>query len=100
MAKLVGRGSTVLSPGRSAAVVAMFAVAAIAAIAVALTVGSVAVDPRVIVDALTGRGAGAPTDIVRELRLPRALAAFAVGGLLAAAGAVMQVLLRNPLADP
>src|ERR1700675_4494515 len=29
-----------------------------------------------------------------------ALAAFAVGGLLALAGALMQVLLRNPLADP
>ncbi len=39
-------------------------------------------------------------DIVRLLRLPRALAAFAVGGLLALAGALMQVLLRNPLADP
>ena len=38
--------------------------------------------------------------IVREIRLPRALAAFVVGGLLALAGALMQVLLRNPLADP
>ncbi len=38
--------------------------------------------------------------IVRELRLPRALCAFAVGGLLAVAGALLQVLLRNPLADP
>ena len=34
------------------------------------------------------------------LRLPRALCAFAVGGLLALAGALMQVVLRNPLADP
>ncbi|BBM05989.1 hypothetical protein HAALTHF_42420n [Vreelandella aquamarina] len=38
--------------------------------------------------------------MVIELRLPRALSAFAVGGLLAVAGALMQVLLRNPLADP
>jgi iron complex transport system permease protein len=38
--------------------------------------------------------------LVLELRLPRALAAFATGGLLALAGALMQVLLRNPLADP
>ena len=37
---------------------------------------------------------------MRDLRLPRALAAFAVGALLAVAGALMQVLLRNPLADP
>jgi iron complex transport system permease protein len=37
---------------------------------------------------------------VHQLRLPRALAAFGTGGLLALAGALMQVLLRNPLADP
>jgi iron complex transport system permease protein len=39
-------------------------------------------------------------NLVMELRLPRALAAFATGGMLALAGALMQVLLRNPLADP
>jgi iron complex transport system permease protein len=39
-------------------------------------------------------------EIVLELRLPRALSAFAVGGLLALAGTLMQVLLRNPLGDP
>jgi iron complex transport system permease protein len=38
--------------------------------------------------------------VVLDLRLPRALAAFAVGGLLAMSGALLQVLLRNPLADP
>jgi iron complex transport system permease protein len=39
-------------------------------------------------------------DVLWELRLPRVLSAFSVGGLLAFAGALMQVLLRNPLADP
>lgn len=39
-------------------------------------------------------------DIVLNLRLPRTLAAIGVGGLLALAGALQQVLLRNPLADP
>ena len=38
--------------------------------------------------------------IITELRLPRSLAAFATGALLAQAGALMQVLVRNPLADP
>ncbi|WP_372449562.1 putative F420-0 ABC transporter permease subunit [Cellulomonas fulva] len=38
--------------------------------------------------------------IVWELRLPRVLTAAAVGGGLAVAGAVMQSLTRNPLADP
>ena len=39
-------------------------------------------------------------DIIIELRLPRTLAALAVGGLLALAGALQQLLLRNALADP
>jgi len=38
--------------------------------------------------------------LVFELRMPRALTAYAVGGLLAVAGVLMQVLLRNPLAEP
>ncbi len=38
--------------------------------------------------------------VLREIRIPRALAAFTTGGLLALAGVIMQVLLRNPLADP
>jgi iron complex transport system permease protein len=43
---------------------------------------------------------GLEQQLLLELRLPRALSAFAVGGLLALAGALMQTLLRNPLADP
>lgn len=39
-------------------------------------------------------------DPLFQLRWPRVLSAFAVGGLLALAGALMQLLLRNPLADP
>ena len=42
----------------------------------------------------------ASDDVIWLLRVPRVSAAFAVGGLLAVAGALMQVLLRNPLADP
>ena len=38
--------------------------------------------------------------ILWQLRLPRTLSAFVTGALLALAGALMQVLLRNPLADP
>ncbi|QDE37896.1 iron ABC transporter permease [Luteibacter pinisoli] len=38
--------------------------------------------------------------IVHELRIPRALAAYGVGGLLALSGCLMQILVRNPLADP
>ncbi len=64
-----------------------------------LMVGSSAYAPGEVLLALAGRG-GPARDVVVELRLPRTLAAFATGGLLALAGALMQVLLRNPLADP
>ena len=40
------------------------------------------------------------TEIIQSIRLPRVLSAFAIGGLLALSGVLMQVLLRNPLADP
>ena len=42
----------------------------------------------------------ATSEVVRSLRLPRALLAFLVGGSLAIAGAALQALVRNPLADP
>lgn len=43
---------------------------------------------------------GLQSRILWELRLPRAATAFVTGALLAVAGTLMQVLLRNPLADP
>lgn len=39
-------------------------------------------------------------DDLWQLRAPRAVSAFVVGSLLSLAGALMQLLLRNPLADP
>lgn len=39
-------------------------------------------------------------EIIWRLRMPRALSAWLVGALLALSGCLMQVLLRNPLADP
>nr|VFK64606.1 MAG: iron complex transport system permease protein [Candidatus Kentron sp. UNK]VFK71157.1 MAG: iron complex transport system permease protein [Candidatus Kentron sp. UNK] len=49
---------------------------------------------------LLGGGDEITRGLVLELRLPRALAALGVGGLLGIAGVLMQVLLRNSLADP
>ena len=52
------------------------------------------------INALRGSGPAHIQTLVMGLRLPRAMTAFAVGGLLAVAGVLMQVLLRNPLAEP
>lgn len=70
-----------------------------ASLVLALAAGSIAVPWLDAFAALIGADSPHAT-IVRELRLPRAAAGFAVGGLLALAGCLMQVLLRNPLADP
>lgn len=66
----------------------------------ALCSGSYPIAPSEVFAALIGQNQGAGGNIVLELRLPRTLGVFACGGLLALAGALMQVLLRNPLADP
>ena len=71
-----------------------------ASLVLALAVGSVTLSVNELWLALQGAPDSVATTLVRELRLPRALSAFAVGGLLALAGALLQVLLRNPLADP
>ena len=78
----------------------VLAMAAFAAFALALASGSTHLALHDVLRGLAGAGDGVAGEIVLRLRLPRALAAFAVGGLLALAGALMQVLLRNPLADP
>lgn len=72
---------------------------ALGACLVGLAVGAVALSPADVVAAL--RSADAPgAAIVREIRLPRVLLAFVVGGSLGVSGAALQALVRNPLADP
>lgn len=73
---------------------------AILSFAVAVAYGSVTLSLPDIAAVLVGGGEPLHRTMLLELRLPRALCAFAVGGLLSVAGALMQVLLRNPLADP
>jgi len=69
-------------------------------IAGSLMVGSVSIPLKTVWMTIIDPGAQGASLIVTELRLPRTLAAFATGALLAQAGALMQVLVRNPLADP
>ena len=72
----------------------------LATFGIALAVGSVPLPLSNVIRALAGGGDALTRTLVLGLRLPRAVTAFSVGGLLALAGALMQVLLRNPLADP
>ncbi|MFP3874541.1 MAG: FecCD family ABC transporter permease [Thiohalophilus sp.] len=67
---------------------------------VSLSSGSMALSTGQVWDALWSGGTDIGSQLVRELRLPRSLAALTTGALLAVAGSLMQVLVRNPLADP
>jgi iron complex transport system permease protein len=81
-------------------VLAGLALVALATFLFALTAGSVDISFGEVARVLLMPAGDTNGAVVRELRLPRAMAAFAVGALLALAGTMMQVLLRNPLADP
>lgn len=70
-----------------------------ASIAAAAAFGSVNLDWRQWIDALANPGSEFG-ELVWRLRIPRATAAWAVGALLSLSGCLMQILLRNPLADP
>jgi len=74
--------------------------AAVLSILAALSIGSAVPDPvQFWTEAMRDEHSLART-LAIELRLPRALQAFAIGAMLSLAGVLMQVLLRNPLADP
>ena len=72
----------------------------IVAMVLSMLVGAKTVPASVIVDALTGTCQSADCTIIRDARLPRTLAGLLAGGALGLAGALMQTLTRNPLADP
>jgi iron complex transport system permease protein len=73
---------------------------ALAALLAAVATGSAGLGLGESVGALFGSASEPVRELVLDLRLPRALTAFGVGGMLAIAGVLMQVLLRNPLAEP
>lgn len=89
-----------MSPTRITTVYGLLALAAFAVLALSLLSGSVALEAGQVWSSLSGGDDSLARSLIFDLRMPRALTAFAAGGLLAIAGVLMQVLLRNPLADP
>ena len=89
-----------MSATRARWIIPLLVLAAAAALLHALAVGSVNVPLAELLRALRGDASSQAAAVIFDLRLPRAICAFAAGALLALAGAVLQALLRNPLADP
>lgn len=88
---------------RALTVIAASGGAAILSLLIALAFGSAPLGLRDVLaglfDASSGNAPNIAHDIIWQLRLPRAFAAFACGGLLVLAGVLLQALLRNALAD-
>lgn len=87
-----GAAHRLLVPGLAVLVVVLFLLS--------LGIGPVVLSLRAVIDGLLGTGDEAARLIVREIRLPRAILAVAIGFSLGLAGAALQGLLRNPLASP
>src|SRR2546426_1667944 len=85
---------------RAVRIWSVLAACACLALLIAMWAGSSRIPAAEVVRLLFHADDSSASVVVHRLRLPRAMAAFATGGLLALAGALMQVLLRNPLADP
>lgn len=78
----------------------LLAVAGAAGVFAACLLGATPLPPGRVLAALLGQASPGDHLVVWQIRLPRALAAFAVGGALGVSGAALQGLLRNPLAEP
>jgi len=89
-----------LSINKSLILFCLLLLLSLLAIVFSLTSGSLEISVNQYWHALTGSDQGLETQVLRELRIPRTFSAFVTGGLLAFSGVIMQVLLRNPLADP
>ena len=78
----------------------VFAILAVTGGVVSVMLGSVEIPVQEIWSALTGDGAGTHGQILMNIRLPRTLVAALVGINLALSGAILQAVMKNPLADP
>jgi iron complex transport system permease protein len=78
----------------------LLAVGIVCVVLLAVAVGPTSIDPVTALRAVVGRADDPTIAIVRDLRVPRVLLAFLVGGSLGVTGAALQALVRNPLADP
>lgn len=89
------------SPRRTAIVLTALGVALAAALAMGIAIGSVAYSPAHVVRILAaGPSPDAASQIIWEIRLPRAIASALLGGSLALSGLLLQVFFDNPIADP
>ncbi len=85
---------------RRISLLAVFALLACLGITLSIMKGSVEIMPGEIWQGLLGYGSGTHEQILRNIRLPRTIVAALVGINLSLSGAILQGVMKNPLADP
>lgn len=75
-------------------------VAALILLAANVCIGSVSIPISELFNIFTGTAEEVSSDIVLQIRLPRAIAAFILGGALALSGYLLQTFFHNPIAGP
>ncbi|WP_258171860.1 iron ABC transporter permease [Paenibacillus sp. MYb63] len=81
-------------------IIGLFMIFAILSVIISLAFGAVSVDVRSILSVLLGNTDSDYYTIIWNIRLPRTLVAVFVGINLALSGALLQGVMRNPMADP
>ena len=84
---------------RGAGLLVAFGILVVVAL-LSLAVGAKQIPLATVVQALVHGGTSSDAIVIRDLRVPRTLLGLGVGAALGLAGAIMQALTRNPLADP
>ncbi|RUT35643.1 iron ABC transporter permease [Paenibacillus zeisoli] len=95
-----GTGYSVLIEKRTIWISAVLLVLTMGTMIISTGMGSLYISPMNVVKVLLGVGDPAHQVVVMKLRLPRIVIAALVGASLAVAGAILQGVIRNPLASP
>ncbi|GLZ01105.1 ABC transporter permease [Actinoplanes sp. NBRC 103695] len=97
----VGPGTRTVSGPRRRLIGLIVALAVLLGLLVAsMMIGSTAIAPTVVWDALVHPSNDIDQFAIRDFRLPRTVVGLVVGMALGVSGALIQALTRNPLADP
>lgn len=85
---------------KSFKILILLALISIVSILIYLSIGETNFSIPIVIKSVFGINSGYENLIVKEFRMPRAITAFLVGSCLALSGAIIQSIVKNPLASP
>ncbi len=96
----MGKGLSFLADKKAIVVTTCLFLLACFVMVLSTGMGEIKISPLEVIYSILGKGTEEHALVVQTLRLPRVLTAFLAGACLAVAGAILQGMIRNPLASP